>query len=46
MEDLDDGDDGDEPQGWAGRAGLDSLRLLHDNLERLADDDVLLVRIC
>jgi hypothetical protein len=41
MEELDD----EEAQGWAGQAGLDSLRLLHDSIERLVDSDVLLVRI-
>jgi hypothetical protein len=52
MEDLDDGDDGDdgdddeERRGWAGQAGLDSLRLLHDQLEHMSDGEVLLVRIC
>jgi hypothetical protein len=46
MEELGDGDDGEESQGWAGEAALDSLRLLHDNLEHLVDSDVLLVQIC
>lgn len=45
MEHLDDGDDDEEARGWAGEAGLDCLRLLHDNLERLTGSDVLLMRI-
>jgi hypothetical protein len=46
MEELGDGDDGEESQGWAGEAAMDSLRLLHYNLEHLVDSDVLLVQIC
>jgi hypothetical protein len=43
MEELGDGPDDEE--GWAGQAGLDSLRVLHENLEGLSDGDVLLVQI-
>lgn len=46
MEELDNGDHSEETQGWAGQAGLDSLRLLHESLNRLADSDVLLIQIC
>jgi hypothetical protein len=45
MEELDDGEDDEETQGWASQAGVESLQLLHDQLERLAGDDVLLLRI-
>jgi hypothetical protein len=40
------GDDSDDDRaGWAGQAGLDSLKLLHDELNRLGDGEVLLIRI-
>jgi len=41
----DDEDEDDEVRGWAGEAAADSLRVLHDNLERLPDGDVLLVHV-
>lgn len=46
VESLGDEDDeqGDAEE-WAGEAAADSLRVLHDNLERLAGDEVLLVHI-
>jgi hypothetical protein len=46
MEALGNDEDGEESEGWAGEAALDSLRLLHDNLEHLVDSEVLLVQIC
>ncbi|MER7281209.1 hypothetical protein ABT369_42920 [Dactylosporangium sp. NPDC000244] len=46
MEELDDGVDDEETAGWTSQAGLESLQLLHDHIERLNGDRVLLLRIC
>jgi hypothetical protein len=46
MEKLDDGLDDEETAGWASEAASDSLQLLHDQLERLVGDNVLVLWIC